>query len=335
MAEEFIDDIIANTETETTDTVSDSKESEGKEPEIIESNKDDDTETATETESSTPPETDHIDETDSEESAEKDVAPTGLADVEDLAAQLGWNKDHKGADVVDAATYILRSKDIQKTMKDHNKDLKSQLNVLQDSVKALKEHNDRVYQVEIRKLQTELNALQKEKRAAVELADVDKVEEIDQQIENIKKDIDVPKAETSSTNNLLYDEWVADNSWYLTEPEMAAYADRVAEQYEGAPPARIYALVRTKVMEVFPDKFETGINEKVLDTANTVAKKASDKKVIAPQSPVEKGSRNGDNATFTKADLSPEQVNIMNQFVRSGIMTEEQYIADIEKLQGA
>ena len=272
------------------------------------------------------------------DSGDTDVAPTVSPEVEELASKLGWNKDHKGAESVDAATYILRSKDIQKTMKDHNKDLKGQLTGLQGSVEALKDHNERVYKADVKKLQNELTGLKKEKRAAVELADVAKVEELDQQIEDIQKDIDAPVKEAVASANPDYDDWVADNEWYLTDPEMATYADTVAEQYAGAPLKRIYNLVRQKVAEVFPDKFEakTNIAEEVTAAAaKAVAATEAAKKVIGPNSPVEAGSRTGDTANFTKADLSPDQVTIMSQFVKGGIMTEDQYIADIAKMQGA
>ena len=52
--------------------------------------------------------------------------------VEALAEKLGWNKNHKGAEKVDAATYILKSREIQDTMRDTNKDLKGQVTSLND-----------------------------------------------------------------------------------------------------------------------------------------------------------------------------------------------------------
>ena len=248
--------------------------------------------------------------------------------VEELATQLGWRADHEGEDAVDAATYILRSKDIQKSMGKHNKDLKDQLSVLNNSVEALRIHNERVYQADVKKLQGEISILKKERKSAIELADVDKVEELDAQIEERQKDIDAPKINVAKSSdgvaNPVYDAWVKDNDWYLKNDEMAKFADTVAQQYVGAPLDRIYSIVRQKVQEVFPDKF-----------AST---KTSDSKVMAkpigPTSPVDKGTNNkGNSASFTKADLSPEQVNIMNQFVRGGIMTEEAYINDIAKMQ--
>ncbi|MDA3806491.1 MAG: hypothetical protein PF440_01145, partial [Thiomicrorhabdus sp.] len=112
MAEEFIDDIIAGADAEvvTAPIAGDDK------PVVTEVVEDKDKS------SSTP----DADASKKAPVADPDV-PSPAADVEALASQLGWNKDHKGAEAVDAATYILRSKDIQKTMKDHNKDLKNQL----------------------------------------------------------------------------------------------------------------------------------------------------------------------------------------------------------------
>lgn len=246
-------------------------------------------------------------------------------DVKALAAQLGWREDHTGEDAVDAKTYILRSKDIQKSMSQHNKDLKDQLSALDGSVSALKTHNENVYQAEVKKLTDEVVELKAERRAAIELADVAKVDELDKQIDEKQKDIDAPKPadkqEQQATDNPIYDTWVKDNDWYLKDDDMAKFADTIAEQYKGAPLDRVYALVRTKVQEVFPDKFETA---KVVAPVKTP---------VGPQSPVESSSAKIPAENFTKADLSNDQVQIMNQFVRGGIMTEEQYVNDIAKMQ--
>jgi len=273
-----------------------------------------------------------------DQSSNQTKTPEGNADsdqtkiapsVEELAAQLGWRADHVGEDAVDAVTYILRSKDIQKAMSKHNKDLKENLSAVQASVNALKEHNEKVYQTEVKKLTAEIETLKKERKSAIELADVDKVEELDAQIEAKKNDLAAPKINASSKSgaveNPVYDEWIQDNEWYLEDNEMAQFADSVAQNYVGAPLPRIYALVRQKVQEVFPEKFTTAKSGTV---ANVVTKP------IGPVSPVDKGSNNkGSSTSFSKADLTPDQVSIMNQFVRGGIMTEEQYIKDIASMQ--
>jgi hypothetical protein len=243
--------------------------------------------------------------------------------IEELAIQIGWNPNHKGDDSVDAATYILKSREIQNTMKLNNKDLKNQLLNMQSSIEALKEHNERVYKAELKQKEAEIANLKKEKLAAVELADVKKVTEIDEQIENIKKDLTQAQIKKDTpVSNPDFDEWIKDNQWYLTDDEMAKFAETVAEQYQGAPRARVYKIIRQKVAEVFPEKFETPANPKK-------------EKPIGPASPVEAPTKTTVASKFTKADLSPEQLSIMKQFVSQGIMTEEQYINDIAKLQGA
>lgn len=261
---------------------------------------------------------------------EKDKAPETDA-VKELAAKLGWREDHKGEDAVDASTYILKSKDIQQSMSQHNKDLKSQLTNLGGSVEALKKHNETVYQADVKKLTSEVTALKKERRAAIELADVDKVDELDQQIDDKQKDINAPKPVEAQvvTDNPAYDEWVKDNSWYLTDNEMAKYADTIAEQYNGAPLERVYAMVRTKVQEIFPDKFE----DVKVDEVKTEVTEDIVKPPVGPKSPVESSSAKGSEGSFTKADLTSDQMQIMRQFVQGGIMTEEQYVNDIAKMQ--
>ena len=248
--------------------------------------------------------------------------------VESLATQLGWNPNYQGDGAVDAATYILRSKDIQESMKTHNKDLKKQLNNLLGSVEALKEHNERVYKADVKRMESEIAELKRQRKEAIELADVAKVEEIEEQITGIQNDLSGAKkgdAAPPKGENPVYDEWVQDNKWYLENDEMAQYADTVARQYEGAPADRLFRIVTNKVKEVFPEAFEVKTSENKNESV----------KPIGPKSPVEGANKitKGQNS-FTKDNLTPDQMQIMRQFVQSGIMTEQQYINDIAKLQG-
>ena len=108
---------------------------------------------------------------------------------------------------------------------------------------------------------------------------------------------------------------------------MTTYAESVAQQYQGAPLERVYSLIRQKVAEVFPDKFTPQ------DTTKTTTTKVA--KPVGPSSPVEAPTNNGPTATFTSANLTPDQTAIMNQFVKTGVMTEKQYIKDIANMQEA
>lgn len=305
MAEEFVNDIIAqeSIESSNTENTNDNVETN----ENVETN-------STET-----------------NNAENSSGDSKSLSIEEIATQLGWNPNFQGEGAVDASTYILRSKDIQESMKNHNKDLKKQLSNLQGSVDALKEHNERVYRAEVKRMETEIATLKKQKLEAIELADVSKVEEIENQIEGIQSDIaDVKKKDANNSQdstNTVYAEWVKDNQWYVDDDVMAQYADTVAKQYEGAPIDRVFKLVTIKVKEVFPEKFE--------QSNNAVNDEIVGKKPIGPKSPVEGGNNLKKSNSFTKDDLTPDQQQIMRQFVQGGIMTEQQYINDIAKLQEA
>lgn len=268
-----------------------------------------------------------------EDAAQDQAPPEDNPAIVELATQLGWKPNHDGENYVDAKTYILRSREIQDSMRDHNKDLKQQLQTIQGSVEALKEHNERVYKAEVSRLQGEVDRLRKERKAAIEMADVDKVDELDKEIGTIEKTLSSPKPKSAPATNPVYDEWVQENQWYLTNNEMAAYADQVAQQYAGAPLKRLYPLVRQKVAEVWPEMFEKQTPAKADTLANPG--KSAQPKPVGPASPVESGHKQAGGKTFSKADLSSEQLSIMNQFVKSGIMTEDQYIADLAKLQEA
>ena len=259
--------------------------------------------------------------------------------IESLAKQLGWSPDHKGDAYVDAATYILKSRDIQDSMRDHNRDLKSQLSNMQGSIEALKQHNERVYKAEVKRLQNELAELQQKKKAAVELADVDTVNALDAQIDSVKQSINEPAPQSPApSSNPVFDDWVKDNQWYLTDQTMAAYADQVAQQYVGAPADRIYKAVRNKVAELWPEKFEQpkpDNTQSLANVSNNVQPQSVKAKPMGPVSPVEGTTHPNSAPKFSKADLTPDQLSIMKQFTGAGIMTEEQYINDIAKLQGA
>jgi len=280
MAEEFIEDIIASTVEETA----------GKQKEVVVVSAKEDVKTEEKANSS-------------EQSADVSKG-NALPGVKELAKQLGWREDHTGEDSVDAATYILRSKDIQKSMSQHNKDLKEQLQALNGSVEALKKHNESVYKTEVKKLEAEIASLKKERRSAIELADVDKVESLDKQIEDIQKDINAPKISDQQTTNKVanpvYEEWIQSNDWYLKDDAMAAFADTVAQQYVGAPLERIYAIVRTKVQEVFPEKFEI----KSVEVTQDVKQADKVKTPVGPTSPVEGSSTKGNNSSSVQLKCS-------------------------------
>lgn len=230
-------------------------------------------------------------------------------EVETLATEIGWRSDGD----LNAKDYILKSRDIQDTMRDHIKTQKQQLGDLGSTVAELKTHNERVYRAEIKQKDAEIKSLKKERNEAIEEGDVEKVDELDEQINGLKEEIVEETAPIPVSKD--FGEWAKKNEWYKNDQEMADYADTIADQNPGAPFKRVAALVELKVKEMFPDKFKS-------------------KKIIPPPSPVESGGKRIAAAKFTKSDLTDSQKDIMSRFVKQGIMTEKNYIEGIEKTQG-
>ena len=228
-------------------------------------------------------------------------------EIEELATEIGWRPDGE----LDAKAYILKSRDIQDTMREHIKTQKKQLGELGSSVAELKTHNELVYKAELKRKDAEINQLKKERKEAIEDGDVEKVEELDGQIDGLKDEISKPK---QAPVNSEFDKWVEKNKWYTEDAEMKEAADKIADENEGAPFKTVARLVGLEIKEKFPNKFKS--------------------KTI-PASPVEGAGKRTATGKFTRADLTDSQKTIMNQFVRQGIMTEKQYISDIATQQGA
>lgn len=228
--------------------------------------------------------------------------------VKEIARGMGWidPKNYKGDPdkYVDAETYIRKTHDI-------NHGLRKQIKEITNVVKELKLHNERVYKAELKRLETEIAELKAQRRAAIEDGDVERVEKIEKQIDDVKASVDInpPVSQT----NPVWDEWIEENPWYDTDKEMRKFADEAGKEYAGLPFDKILKLVRKDVMAEFPEKFK------------------KPEKTRPGASPVESGARRTASKTPTKADLTPTQRNIMNQFVRHGVMTEAEYIADLVK----
>jgi hypothetical protein len=245
---------------------------------------------------------DSAEEPQEESTIEIDETPQA---VKDLAKELGWNenRDDNPDKYVDAKTFILKSREI-------NSSLRRQVKEITNVVSELKTHNERVYQAEVKRLTQEMNELRAQRKEAIEEGDVAKVEKIETQIDEIKeKTLPQPKNQT----NPVFDEWLEENQWYRNDTEMREFADRIGREYEGLPFDKILKLVRKDVQSEFPDKF---------------AKKST--RSYAPT--VESGVRRSSSVrSRSESDLTPAQRNIMNQFAKHGVMTKTEYIADLIK----
>jgi len=253
---------------------------------------------------------------------EDDGGEVQLSPVEKLAQKIGWNPNHEDddRDFVSAEDYILRSKEIQSTQTKQNKGLKKQVEDLTKGVNLLHEHNDTVYKVQVRALKSRISELEGRRKEAVEDGDSAAVTAIDTQIKDIREipeELPVQKVQPIPEE---FEDWIEGNDWYRTDQGMRAYADKVGEDFakSGLPLKKVYELVTKEVKKVFPENFEA-------------------KKSAPAVSPVESGGQRSTGKSvkskYSYNDLSRSQKDICDHLVKSGIMTKDQYIKDLETIE--
>lgn len=233
-----------------------------------------------------------------------------LTPVQEQAMASGWvpKESFKGDPEkwVDAAEFVRRGELFSKI--DHqNREIKE----LRRTMEALAQHHQNVSEVEYQRALTTLKA---QKKAALEEGDADLVIAVDEQLDAVKElrrnapQVDVkPKANDPQE----FISWQAQNPWYGQDADITEYADAVGLQLhsQGLAPAEVLVKITEKVRKNFPSKFQNPRQSR--------------------PSPVEGSSAKGSaSSSFT---LTPEERQVMNRFVKQGVLTEEKYIEELKK----
>lgn len=195
--------------------------------------------------------------------------------------------------------------------------LSRELKGTKSTLTALKGHYERVKDTEFKRA---LDTLKAEKKQALESGDADAVIEIDEKIaetrETQRAQIAADKVAEPEISP-VFTQWVNRNQWYQSDSDLQIYADGVGRAYAqanpGIDPVQVLKYVEDKVKATFKDKF-------------------SNPRRTAPSS-VE-GSRTPAKVSRGEIEMDEAEKAAMNKFVRSGIMTKEQYIADLKKVKG-
>lgn len=151
------------------------------------------------------------------------------SDIEEQAIAAGWNPDQEaveasGKDWVSAEVFVARQ-----PMFDEIHKLKKALKNRDKDVAAIKQHLEMVRQKDA---ETSVKELKAKRREAMEIGDYDAVDDLEDQIEAVKKD-----AETGSSKEDTpeipqeYIDWKAENPWYgqSGDPDLTEFADGVAQ----------------------------------------------------------------------------------------------------------
>lgn len=241
-----------------------------------------------------------------------------LSSVEQEALASGWvpkdqfsGEEHKW---VDAGEYLRRG-ELFKKIESQSKELKDVKRALQE----LKKHHVEVREVEYKRA---LDTLRAQKKDALENGDADAVIAADERIDLIKEqqrqlqqEQEAVETPQSGEEHPEFVEWKSKNSWYTSSRPMKAFADALGADLasQGLSPSQVLKRVEEEVRKEFPQKFQNPKQSR--------------------PSAVEGSSGRGA-ATSNSFQLTPEEKRIMHTFVRTGVMTEADYIKELKRVKG-
>lgn len=238
-----------------------------------------------------------------------DATPVGN-DAEDAARAKGWRPKEEftgDGDWVDAEEFLRR-----KPFFDKMSQQRHEIKRLQRTVESMANHYHKSVAVAVDKA---IKSLRAERREAIELGDVDRVDALDAEIAQQQQAV-VQPANTVAPEIV---DWVAENTWFNTDQDMRAFAVAFNENYLKANPQDVgTSLTKTleAVKRAFPDKFEP-----------------QTRKPAAPASPVESGAAAHKPAKYDLNKLTTEQKAAYNAYVKQHkIMSHDEYFQGLEAI---
>lgn len=190
----------------------------------------------------------------------------------------------------------------------------------EQTLEQMKVHLKKVRETEYNRA---LATLKAQKKAALEDGDADRVVEIDDQIADTKvkaahemQQIEA-RQQAQAGPDVHFVAWVNRNQWYQNDRAMRGAADAIGEELAQSGlrnPTDILAEVEKRIKKEFPHKFNNPNREK----AGSVD-----------------GGGNSKGQKNDSFQLTPEETQAMNKFIRAGLLTKEEYIADIKAQRGA
>lgn len=254
-----------------------------------------------------------------EVTTQDEVAPVNENTIEDRAREQGWRpkEDYDGdpSKWVSAETFVAKGELIDKI-----EALGKKLKDSEKTINLLKDHHAKVKDTEFKNAVAFLKAQKKE---AYEQGDVDKIIELDDKIAEYRdtqkrQQEQIAQEKADSSVHPDFQSWTSDNPWYDKDSEMRADADAIGAAYknnnQNKTPAEILEHVTKKIKLMYPEKFQNQYRNK-------------------PSAVEGAGTRQGvSRDTFL---LSEEEKKVMNTFIRQGVMSKEEYIAEIKKVRGA
>lgn len=242
-----------------------------------------------------------------------------LSPIEQKAIEMGWRpkEEFEGDEenFIDAKEFVQRQPLFER-IANQNKQLKR----LEAALDGMKSHYTKVQETEYKRA---LADLKKQQEIAVEEGDLTKYHALNERREEIEEEHGALKQELSAPVepevHPVLQGWMAQNTWYETQPHMRVFADEVGAKFRGAvmaktmTPDQVLKEIEKAVRAEFPTKFRNPNKDK--------------------PSAVEGSSAKG-RVSSKEIELTDTERRIMNNLVQSKVLTKEQYLADLKKAKG-
>ena len=248
-----------------------------------------------------------------------EVTPVERPEIEKRAIELGWRPKEEfhgdEDDFIDAKEFVRRQPLFEK--------IESQNRQIRNVTKALESFKTHYTNVEQAAVERALALLKTQRKEALTDGDGERFDLLDDEIKKAEtkmSEIEQIKQQPLVQETTVHPEWQAferRNPWYTSTSYMRKYADDVGTQLasQGVAPTDVLKQVELAVRKEFPHKF------------------VNPNKELAPAVEQSRGTSKS-NGKSEDSFLSDQERKVMNDLVRSGLLTKEKYIADLKTVKG-
>lgn len=235
-------------------------------------------------------------------------------EVELKAMEMGWKPQEEfdadsGKEWIPADEFVRR-----KPLFDKIEAMGKELKNVKSGMEAFKQHHERVKETEYKRA---MEDLKKQRQAAIEEQNAVKAFEVSDKMRELELERDKQAVNTDTgTNNPLFQEWLTENKWYSADEKLRDFADALGIMYaKKYSPAEVLTKVTEEVREKFPEKFRNPNKDKGSAVETAQGKTRS--------------TKNSDSYSLTDMERQ-----IMQRIVRSGVMTEAEYLKELKRTKG-
>ena len=138
--------------------------------------------------------------------------------------------------------------------------MKQQMDEMSKSVQIIAENAKKNTEIKVSKLQNEIKRLEKERIKAVEDGDTGRFNQVDEEIKNLNNQaVEHQKEPVQNQPSPEYQEWIKENSWYESNPDMRKWAETFYENtpaVKAMPNKMVFKVIAQEARKYFPEKFE-------------------------------------------------------------------------------